>query len=38
MSRDVSLTVPRVSGTWKLLKTVQLASVFSLVPPIFEKT
>ena len=38
MSRDVSLTVPRVSGTWKLLETMQLASVFSLVPPIFEKT
>jgi hypothetical protein len=38
MSRDVSLTVPRVGGTWKLLKTMQLARVFSRVPPIFEKT
>ena len=38
MSRDVSLTVPSVSGTWKSLKTMQLARVFSRVPPIFEKT
>ena len=37
MSRAASLTVPSVGGTWKSLKTMQLASVFSLVPPIFEK-
>ena len=38
MSRDVSLSVPRVGGTWKLLKTGQIASVPSRVPPISEKT
>ena len=38
MSRDVSLSVPRVGGTWKLLETGQLASVSSCVPPISEKT
>ena len=38
MSRDVSVAVPSVSGTWKSLETGQLASVSSRVPPISEKT